>query len=227
MGKNSNRLWRKVRAALIAAGAVSTFVFSGNTAKAASFGHVHTSACYGTVTKTCNDYRQWTEYTSMDYHCPNCLVITPHKTRITWLICNNDLVPDRDVAYYQECSKCGRVRKNDNPEGHSHEHDYTVTDLVCGKTESTTAATISASVDNTGITSGNVTIRANVSVLDSGFSLASAPYNFGYGYTSNPSFEVTKNGTYTVSVMDSNGRVASTSVTVNSIDRDAPVISAI
>ena len=63
-------------------------------------------------------------------------------------------------------------------------------------------------------------------ISDGTFSLASAPYSFNGGaYGGSSSAEVFKNGNYSFTVMDSEGRTASESVTVGNIDTEAPKVS--
>lgn len=222
-----NRFFGRITLPLMAAGAIATFAFTGNSAQAASFGHVHTSDCYKTVTGTCNNYHIKDVYQTNTYHCTQCQVMTTHKEIVYWDICDSGLSPARDIAYYQECSRCGHVRKDENPDAHHHTHTFTTTQIACGKTENTAVANVSLSMGDSSFTNGSVTLNADVNIIDSEFSLAGEPFDFGNGFSSDSSFEVTENGTYSVSVKDSRGRVVSTSVTVDTIDKESPVISAI
>lgn len=197
------------------------FFLSDNQAKASSFPHVHTAECYAETEGTCNHYLKDT-INSNTYHCPNCGVERSFTQIIYWDMCPSGTYPSRDVAYKQYCSVCGKTLRNDSPSPASS-HPIRVTSVVCGK-ETASAAEVSLGVAFAAPTNGTVTLTAGVNVNDANFSLAGAPYNFGSGYTSDSSYEVSENGTYSVSVMDSLGRVASSSVTVNNIDKIAPAI---
>lgn len=201
-----------------------TLVLLPKTDAEASFHHVHTSACYGQQEVLCTNHRIFDEWHYHTYHCNTCQKMTTFKEIVWWDECLNGYRDNHDVAYLQTCTECGSTRRDEDP-GDPRSHYVTQTVLKCGKTESSSVATVSLNVRNSAPTNGSVIIDAGVSASEAGFGLASAPYNFGNGYTSNSSYEVTANGTYTVSVKRNNGEVASASVTVNSIDKTNPVVS--
>ena len=205
---------------------ISVTLLRTNNTHAASFGHVHTDECYQTVTKICSDHYIKDTLGSHQYHCNTCKVMTDFTEIVFWNHCRNQLVPSRDVAYRQYCKVCGTPRRNETP-GEPGSHSYTARDIACGMDENTPIANIGLSADSCAPTNGSVNLKIDVSGTTSEFALAEAPFNFGAGSTSNPSFEVTENGTYTATVTDSRGRSVSVSYTVNSIDKAAPVIDSI
>lgn len=223
MFSNKISVIKKLKMPMLIAGISVGFLFSKTDAEAASFGHVHTSECYQTVTGTCTNGHTSHESKTNTYHCNSCGRMTTFSETVYWDVCDNGYTGRRDFGYRQVCSVCGYVRSDDPSDTH-HSHSYSTTALVCGKTESTSAADVSLSVATPGFSNTSVVIDAGVNVNDSNFSLAPEPYDFGQGYTSNSTFEVTENGTYTVNVKDASGRVVSTTVTVDCIDKTLPTI---
>lgn len=192
----------------------------------ASFHHTHTEDCYEMDTFVCSNHHL-RDYTGTNtYHCFTCQKMTTFSELIWWDHCDNGYRPMQDVAYQQTCTVCGSMRRDEDP-GDPRSHTVTAKVLKCGKTEETVAAEVALNIVSPGATNGTVVIDAGVNVLESGFSLAPEAYDFGNGYTSNSTFEVTENGTYSVNIKSSDGQVVSTSVTVNSIDKVAPTISGI
>lgn len=198
------------------------WMLMGVDAEAASFGHVHTAYCYASDSIYCTQHVRTETYRTEVYHCTNCLEQTLHNETVYSDTCRGGYMKPEIIGWKQVCSVCGNVRKDDNPSESPHWH--TVTKLVCGKTESSSAADVSLNISTPGFSNTSVILDAGVMVNDGNFQLAAEPYDFGQGYTSNSTYEVTENGTYTVSIKDASGRVVSTSVTVNSIDKEQPVI---
>ncbi len=223
-----NRYFRIKVLRVISAGFLIIFgtAFIGLKADAASFSHVHTEGCYHEEQGVCTNHHIWAADGSNVFHCSVCQQMQTFNMVVYWDVCDDGLVPNRDVAYVETCSVCGTRRRNESP-GCPGSHTYTKKVLGCGFTEDSAAATISAGASSAEPTNSSVTITAKVNVNDPSFSLASAPFNFGEGWTAASSFEVTQNGTYPVSVQDSTGRVVTESVTVSCIDKDAPVISSV
>jgi len=219
--KISGRLLKVFAAAAII---ILFVIFAKENAYAASFSHVHTDSCYESVTKTCNHYIQDTiGYPTL--HCFNCGQMQPFIEIVYWDVCPNGIKKRVDAAYNQYCQVCFTNRRNERTTPTSH--TYTARDLICGMDESTPVADVNIAAVSTAPTSGSVTLSINVSGGDPEFALAEAPYDFGQGYTSNPSFDVTENGIYTATVMDSRGRTATVSFTVDCIDKELPVIEGI
>ncbi len=201
------------------------FSFALN-AEAASFNHVHTDSCYQSVTKQCTNHHIKTSLYYETKHCFTCQYQLDHLVSCYDDVCDSGLIADRNVGYKVQCTKCGAYRLNSyttEPTGHA----YTTSEIACGMTADSTAATISLSAASDAPTNGSVTLTAGVDICDSTFSLAEAAYDFGNGYTSSNSTEVTENGTYLVTVLSADGRTAQTSVTVSNIDKTAPCILAI
>lgn len=205
---------------------ITVTLLSSNNSHAASFGHVHTDACYENVTKLCDKHYVRDTVGRHDYHCPGCGVFRSFVEIIYGDYCPNGLTRTTSLAYIQYCTVCGTYLRNETP-GSPSSHYYTTRDLVCGMNESTPIANVSLNAVSGAPTNGSVTLSIDVSGTTSEFSLAGEPYNFGAGNTSNPSFEVTENGTYTASVTDSRGRSVSVSYTVDCIDKAAPVIDSV
>jgi len=193
-------------------------------AHAASFSHVHTDACYQEVTKE-TKHKIEIEYNYPTYHCNTCLVMQPFIEIVYLEKCEAGVCPRRDVAYRQYCSVCNTFRRFET--GVERTHTYTARDIACGMDENTPVAEVRFGAESSEPTNGNVTLNLNVSGGDGDFALADAPYDFGAGFTSNPSFEVSENGTYNANVKDSRGRIVAVSFTVDSIDRELPVIESI
>lgn len=217
--KISGRLLKVFAAAAII---ILFVIFAKENAYAASFSHVHTDSCYSNVTKTCS-HRVEDEIKYPSFHCNNCGTTQTFVEIVYWEVCPS-AGRIRD-AYTEYCTVCGGYRKSEGISPGSH--TYTAKSLTCGMDESTPVAEISIGAVSTAPTNGSVTLNINVSGGDSSFALADAPYDFGQGYTSNPSFDVTENGTYTATVMDSRGRTASVTFTVDCIDKDLPVIESV
>lgn len=205
---------------------ITVTLLSSNNSHAASFGHVHTDACYQNVTKTCTNHIIRDEITRADYHCPGCGVFRSFVQIIYWDRCESGHRNPIDVAYRQYCTVCGTYLRNENPDPPGS-HTYTAREAACGMDENTPIANVSLNATSNAPTNGSVTLKVDISGTTSEFALAGAPYNFGAGSTSDSSFEVTENGTYTATVTDSRGRNVSVSCTINCIDKAAPVIDSV
>lgn len=205
---------------------ITVTLLSSNNSHAASFGHVHTDECYQNVTGICTNHHIKDSRGYHDYHCPGCKVFRSFVEVIFWDHCDNGYHAPRDAAYVQYCTVCGTYLRNEKP-GTPGGHSYTARQLVCGMDENTPIANIGLNAVSGAPTNGSVTLKVDVSGTTSEFALADAPYNFGAGNTSDPSFEVTENGTYTATVTDSRGRSVSVSFTVDSIDKAVPVIDSV
>lgn len=202
-----------------------TIVYKEDT-YAASFGHVHTDECYQTVTGVCSDHHIGCDGWVRTFHCDTCGGMRSFSELDYYDVCERGLKPNEHRAYVQTCMSCGSPRDVQSP-GNPGSHSYTARELACGKNESTPIANIGLSAVSSAPTNGSVKLVIGVSDAASEFSLAAAPYNFGAGNTSDPSFEVTENGTYNATVTDSYGRTVTVSFTVDSIDRANPVIDGI
>ena len=196
-------------------------------AEAATLCHVHTDACYGQVTKTCDSHRLWNEYRTDSFHCNNCGVFRDFHVSLWWDVCENGLIGNRETGRYESCNTCGYVRKDDNSWVETQSHTYTTKGLICGKDTTTPVASLSLSASTTSATNGTVTISATVSSLDSSFQASATPLDFGNGFGSATSMEVSENGTYTVTLTDANGNTISDSITISCIDKTAPTISSL
>lgn len=217
--KISGRLLKVFAAAAIL---ILFVIFAKENAYAASFSHVHTDSCYSSVTQTCSHHVEG-EIKYPTFHCNSCGKMQMFVEIIHWEVCPG--AGRIRAAYTEYCTVCNSYRKSEDISPGSH--SYSTTSLTCGMDENTPVAEISIGAVSTAPTNGSVTLNINVSGGDSGFALADAPYDFGQGYTSNPSFDVTENGTYTATVMDSHGRTASVTFTVDCIDKDLPVIESV
>ncbi|MBO4678054.1 MAG: hypothetical protein J5626_00130, partial [Lachnospiraceae bacterium] len=205
---------------------VTFTIFYKEDSFAASFTHVHTDACYESVKKTCTNHHIKDSVGHTTAHCFTCQAMRDFVQIIYWDICDNYLEPKTDKAYIEYCTVCGAYRRNESkPKPGSH--SYIGKDLVCGMTESTSIANVSLSAVSPAPTNGSVTLKINISDTTSEFALADAPFNFGAGNTSDSSFEVTENGTYSASVTDAKGRTVTVSCTVSCIDKANPVIDSI
>ncbi len=201
--------------------------FPTQRAEAATLYHAHTSDCYGQVNATCSSHRLWNEYRTDSFHCPNCLTFQDFHVSLWWDVCENGLTGNRETGRYESCNRCGYVRIDDNSHVETSSHSYTTTGIVCGKSTSTPVASLSLSTSTSAPTNGTVTIFAEVSSLDSSYLASAAPLDFGNGFGSATSMDVTENGTYTVTLTDANGNTASESITVSCIDRTAPTVSSL
>lgn len=203
-----------------------SFLFFSNDSYAASFAHKHTDACYGEVQALAHHWHS--SFMAKEvHHCPVCGTMKNFSVKVYTRYCDGPCEPI-EYAYHTVCSSCGYVDRWDDA-GTETDHYYTKRALICGKTETanTPAATVSFTPSTTAPTNTSVIIDASVEVFDDNFALSDAPYDFGLGYGTSPTFEVTENGTYTINVKDSQGRVASTTVVVDCIDKEAPVINSI
>ena len=205
---------------------VTFTIFYKEDSFAASFTHVHTDACYESVKKTCTNHHIKDSVGHTTAHCFTCQAMRDFVQIIYWDVCDNYLEPKTDKAYIEYCTVCGAYRRNESkPKPGSH--SYMGKDLVCGMTDSTSIANVSLSAGSAAPTNGSVTLKINISDTTSEFALADAPFNFGAGNTSDSSFEVTENGTYSASVTDAKGRTVTVSCTVSCIDKANPVIDSI
>lgn len=204
---------------------ITVTLLSSNHSHATSFGHVHTDACYQSVSKTCNHViKDNIHYPT--YHCSACGEMKTFTEIVYWEICPKRKVADKDVGYISYCNSCGTYRRSDHP-GKAGSHSYNERELACGKDENTPIANIGLSAVSTAPTNGSVTLKIDVTGTADDFALADAPFDFGAGFTGNSSCDVTENGTYHATVKDSRGRTVTVSFTVDCIDRGAPVIDAI
>ncbi len=192
--------------------------------QAAGFTHKHVDSCYKNVTKTCSNHYWSHGRETLTRYCPNCknnmrCIYDTYKD-----CCPNKLKSDALKKWDIYCETCGTTIETFD--GGLDTHTYQVKEIRCGMKESSTAATVSISADKTGWTNGKVTVTCNVSISDSSFSLAGAPYSFNGGaYSGSSSAAVNENGSYSFTVMDSSGRTASESITISNIDTKAPTVS--
>lgn len=202
-----------------------SFLFFSNDSYAASFTHKHSPECYAEVQQYASHSLR-NHYDQTTHHCPRCGTMKTFRVSVWTETCTGPCKPVQ-VAYTVTCTSCGYVETDDEVEQPSG-HYYTVRTTVCGKNETDSpAATVSLAPVSVAPTNTSVMLDTSVNVEDANFSLAEAPYDFGAGYGTSPTFEVTENGTYNVNVMDSQGRVVSTSVTVDCIDKELPIINSI
>ena len=178
----------------------ASFIFFKTDSYAASFTHKHTDACYNEV----QAYAKHTLrnlYEDTTAHCGNCGCQRTFRVS-SWTENCSGPCGSRYAGCTISCTVCGHINHKDRidqPSGHY----YTTRGLVCGKDEtSSTAATVTLAPITITPTNTSVVIDAAVAVEDPNFALADAPYDFGNGYGSSSTFEVTENGTYTVNVMD-------------------------
>ena len=217
--KISGRLLKVFAAAAII---ILFVIFAKENAYAASFSHVHTDSCYKNVTKTCT-HRVEGEIKYPTFHCNTCGTMQTFVEIVHWEVCPR--AGRINVAYTEYCTVCNTYRKTEDVSPGSH--TYTTKSLACGMDENTPVAEVSMSAASTAPTNGSVTLNVNVSGGSAEFALAEAPYDFGQGYTSNSSFDVTENGTYNATVMDARGRTVTVSCAVDCIDKDLPVIDSV
>jgi len=188
-------------------------------AEASEFTHIHKESCYGTVYETCTNHQLRAESGTALYNCPVCNSNQEFDQTIWWDICLDNHAADMDVAYVEKCKKCGYVRCDQAP-GEPGGHSYSYATTICNMTESTPIAQVVLTQLSSAPTKGPVTLEVLVNKYDGSFALAPEPYDFGNGYQMSSRMDVTENGTYTVSVKDSLGRVASASVTVSNIEKE-------
>ncbi|MCR4678468.1 MAG: hypothetical protein K5679_06895 [Lachnospiraceae bacterium] len=217
--KISGRLLKVFAAAAII---ILFVIFAKENAYAASFSHVHTDSCYKNATKTCT-HRVEGEIKYPTFHCNTCGTMQTFVEIVHWEVCPR--AGRINVAYTEYCTVCNTYRKTEDVSPGSH--TYTTKSLACGMDENTPVAEVSMSAASTAPTNGSVTLNVNVSGGSAEFALAEAPYDFGQGYTSNSSFDVTENGTYNATVMDARGRTVTVSCAVDCIDKDLPVIDSV
>ena len=202
-------------------------VLPAQRAEAATIYHKHTGKCYSTVTKTCSAHRIRQENRTDVFHCVKCQDQGNFNVTVWWEICENEIIGMSEVGRVETCARCGYVRKNNPTNWQTDSHTYSSTGLTCGKSDSTPVASLSLSASTSEPTNGTVTISAEVSALDSSYSASENPLDFGNGFGSATSMEVSENGTYTVTLTDANGNTASDSITVSCIDKTAPAISSL
>ncbi len=192
-------------------------------AAAAGFSHKHTSSCYKEVTKTCSDHEISVGKETVYRQCPQCGVTGACYYETYTDVCKAGRVGSLYVGGTVTCNNCGYVLEKCDPSTRTHK--YKEKELSCGM-GGKEAATISVGASETGWTNKNVMVSCSVSISDPSFSLASAPYSFnGGGFGGTSSFEVSQNGSYSFTVMDSHGRTASESISVGNIDKEAPQVS--
>ncbi|MBO7334606.1 MAG: hypothetical protein J6U67_06880 [Lachnospiraceae bacterium] len=188
-------------------------------AYAGSFTHVHTSACYKSVQKTCSHYLiGGKEYPTN--HCPRCGTMRECSLYSTLEVCRSGIHGTSYRGCKISCNTCGYTLQDDGSFSPGSP-TYTVTECACGIGEGSEAATVSVSASESGWTNGPVGISCNVSVSDPTFSVTGISFSGGGG----DSAEVSENGTYSFTVTGSNGQSVTESVTVSNIDKTAPSLS--
>ncbi len=188
-------------------------------AYAGSFTHVHTSACYKSVQKTCSHYLiGGKEYPTN--HCPRCGTMRECSLYSTLEVCRSGVHGTSYRGCKISCNTCGYTIQDDGSFSPGSP-TYTATERVCGIGEGAEAATVSVSVSGSGWTNGSVGVSCGVSVSDPTFSVTGISFSGGGG----DSAEVSENGTYSFTVTGSNGQSVTESVTVSNIDKTAPSLS--
>ncbi len=185
------------------------------------FTHVHTNACYRTVTYSCESthtcWKGYVEYKTL--HCSICGSSVNHKVVCdSWNCSTKNLYWQTNVV--ATCTVCGNVQpawSNYNPAA----HQTTGTQLACGLTEGEQTVGIRIQADNSPTNSG-VTLTVTRNVIKEDALLGEILYDWGEN-----SRTVTENGTYTVVATGSMGASVSTSITISCIDKGLPVIQGI
>lgn len=199
-------------------------LFTPVSAVAASFSHTHSNSCYQTENDLCTTHhiRVYTQVETK--HCFNCLVMQPHTVKAYYDQCDAGLIAEVTLGYSEKCNACGSYRKNE-PIALRPPHSYEKKTLICSFPEGAGIADVNLAASETAWTNSNVILSVKVSNMAAGFSLAASPYDFGMGFGNGNSYEVSANGTYTVSVKALDGNTVSATYTVSNIDKTAPVLS--
>lgn len=221
--KNSKR-FVKERFVLTAVTFLAAFSLMKVPVTAASFVHNHTDSCYSNVQRWCDqsDHIVVSSNYTQEGYCPNCGCTVTLECCDYYNTCRYSRQSPMITGTRKMCSRCYSVLEDGM--GDVSGHYYTSRECICGLSEGQAIAYVSLGADCSEWTNGNVTLNVNVS---GSVALAGSPYNFGGGYGTSSSIEVSENGTYSVSVMAANGAVVSEAITVSNIDKEAPVITAL
>lgn len=192
-------------------------------AEASSFTHSHSDSCYEKVTHTCTNHHIESVTEETDHWCVHCQAWPSSDVTSYYEVCDSGLIPKVLLGQTVFCNEC-RKYTTYFAEPEITPHTYETTEFVCKIKDGECMADVSCSLSSAAWTNGSVEIKCDVSVKNGSFSLASAPYDWGKGFTSDETFIATDNGTYDVTVKDSQGNTVSASATVSCIDKVAPSV---
>lgn len=188
-----------------------------------NFYHKHTSACMSTRTITCDYEHVRNVYAeNVTRHCNNCAAQTEQFHYVTNYNCYATGVY-QVVAGNYFCRSCHVYIGSWGSDSFSHTR--TEEYASCGISESATVARVSIASSDINITNKDVTLTASTTILNS----SGITNNFSYSWAgqSGASKTVGENGTYTVTVTNTNGTTATASIQVTNIDKVPPTINSI
>lgn len=184
--------------------------------------HTHGVACYGMVTVNCESYHTF-RYGCVGYQnlrCNNCGVLTEHKGVFDQGFCSY-LGTTWVYNGITTCTVCGTIHSQGWDGYPAAAHTRTVQGVVCGITEGSAYMGIQIVADNS-VTNSGVTLYVKQNILNTNLTNATLTYDWG-----GDTLFVTENGTYSVTATDDAGKTVTASITIDCIDKIAPVIESI
>lgn len=186
----------------------------------AGFTHVHTPSCYTSQTFRCYDHSSYSTYQGGSAFCDNCGCWRGTNIYGTMDHCNRGYVADSWSGSSEYCQACGAEISNSVSALGGHWATENV--LSCGKTTETEEASVELHLSIGEWTNQTVSLSASV---NGQIELEDQPYSFDHGATRAASLEITENGTYDVTVYAKDGRTATETITVSTIDKTPPYIN--
>lgn len=184
--------------------------------------HKHTGSCYENQPIHCQDDTEITTF-NQDFNCATCGRVASARVVVETYSCKY-MYLKRELRRMAYCYTCNSVVQHEE-KSVSAIHTRLADVCVCGMEESTVIAKVNLSVASSGWTKDNVILKAVVTEPVTGQSLAPYTYTFSGGTANGSSCTVSANGTYSVTVTGNNGQQTTTSVVVNTIDKEAPKIT--
>ena len=186
------------------------------------FTHSHTAGCYGTVTESCegqHTYRYNVE-AHETHRCNTCGALTDHLAVHDQGFCSylNTTWAYNGKTY---CTVCGTLYMQGWGGYPAAAHNRTVERIVCGILEGSETVGIQIVADGS-VTGSGVMLHVKQNTVNADPTNGLIAYDWG-----GDSLFVTENGTYTVTAADSRGNTVTASITINCIDKTAPVIERI
>ncbi|MBQ9136456.1 MAG: hypothetical protein IJX66_10260, partial [Lachnospiraceae bacterium] len=184
-----------------------------------TYSHTHTEDCYGMVTINCEATHTF-RFNQIQHNIFNCLVCgtrTEHLEVYDHGFCD---YTGKEWIYNGKttCTVCGNLYMQGWNGYPAYEHNPTVRQLVCRITAGSSSVGIQIVADNS-VTNEGVTLHVKQNISNPDLISGEITYDWG-----TDTLFVTENGTYSVTATDGAGNAVTTSITIDCIDKIAPVI---
>lgn len=186
--------------------------------------HEHAEGCHTTGPILCTDEVKVTTHAE-EFNCATCGRIAAAHVVVETYSCKY-ISSERELRRIAYCYTCHSIVQNVE-KGGQPKHYRNGQINVCGYGTDTVIAKVSLNSVNTEWTKETVILKAGVTEVTQGLSLAPYSYSFSGGIANGDSCEVSENGLYSVQVTGNNGQTTTVSLQVSNIDKKLPGIQKI